>query len=92
MDESSNKDKEDSKYPEVKKTLIEHLMMLHFQINFILYILSFDKNDRIKERICKIRTFGKWKYCKSIPLRYLLSKYHHLYLWDMANKMVMNEK
>ena len=45
-----------------------------------------------KKEDVKIKTSEKWKYCTSITLWYLLSSYHRLHLWNMDNKMVMNEK
>ena len=49
-DESSNKNKEDAQNPEERKTVIKHLMLLHFQNKVIIFILKnmlyFDvKND-----------------------------------------------
>ena len=40
MEESYKKDKEDDKYSEETKTIIKHLMMLHFQKNAIRYTLT----------------------------------------------------
>ena len=40
----------------------------------------------------KIKTFEKYKFSKSVPLRYLLSAYHRLLLWHVVNKMIINQK
>ena len=70
--------------------------MLHLQKKAILFtltnIFSFDKKIiEAKKEDLKIRTSEKWNYCESIPLQYLLSTYHRLPLWNMANNMVINE-
>ena len=47
---------------------------------------------KVKKKDMKIQKAEKWHYCESILLRYLLSTYHRLPLWNMANITVMNEK
>ena len=73
------------------------LIMLNLKNKVICFtltnILSFDeKIVEAKKEDVKIRPSEKWKYCESIPLRYLLSKYHRPPLLHMANNMAIDEK
>ena len=38
-----------------------------------------------KKEDLKIKASEKWNYCKSIPLQYMVSAYHSLPLWHMAD-------
>ena len=70
-------------------------MFLHFQKQFINFIFtnifSFDVKmiEAIKDGV-RFRTTGKWSYCESIPLQYLLSTYHRLPMWNIAKNMVIS--
>ena len=70
-------------------------MKLHFQMNIISFtstnILSFDeKIGESKTYDVKIKTSENWNLSKSITFDYLLSEYHFMPLWHMANKMMIN--
>ena len=92
----SNKDKEDSEYSEERKTLIKNLLRLHFQNIEIRFtstnILPVDKKmKKARKYDLKIKTYEKWNFSESIALRYLLSAYNRLPIWNMVNKMVTNK-
>ena len=48
-------------------------------------------NEAKKDDV-KIMISEKWNYFELIPLWYLLITYHHLTLWYMKNKMVIDEE